>query len=991
MRSDRFLVVLTIALGLLPCGRTLAAPAGRDIWIDPLTIWPSSGNGREARLVRERGPSMYLVWMGDLYRSESNSDGKSLSLSRFLEGVSSFNVSRGLHPSGSDVFLVATKGGELRRSLDGGSNWVALGNAPKGQIDGIATHPGELNLAYVLVAGRLWRTTDGGMSWGLVATPCKASYCTWGTGSEPAFYLVGESIGATHTRAVYVTRDRCTTWSEVSRDVPRIKVPRSAGAAVNLFEDVCESADGTGTVYVTGTNGVYSRTGDGAWTAHPEFTPGGSSGRSVRAAGDSTVVFCNSLERGSQIVQVVGGRVAKVAPLPEQVVQFAATTDVVVAQTSSGAVWYMSCAMDAFAALNYGVCPNASIDAYADLPTYDGTALASIVGYSWLGFTAGEGVFKTVDHGRTWRKVINYPNHTIGEDGQTHFAVSPRNPWHIWCWNDSGLDGWRYISTNGGDTWREVGPVSQGAFTGCGFSPVDPTKWYILEGRDRSELMVSSDEGRTWNNLSQTWDRHDEASFVVGKSGELAVGAKNLILRVSRDGGWTWSESQMSQKYQKNYMWGPVAVPLAMDDNHLMVATQGGPSAGLALLATADGGRTWSVSKDFTRPEWAVRLLMHHTEWYDGKPAGWIQVQYDDSGGKGLSTQQFWVWKDWGATWVKLPWPHLPGNSSRYSWMSTVPEDSTLSAVSLGDPQFVSRDGGRTLQPFLPSFTPCRPSWTPAAAADESLQYGTTIFGDKILGVSLGGIFVDAPPGCEVAVISAKEAAFGRYGWWSVWQSKKKLRDLRQGGRCAFEDLLPDTYTVVVFRPGEQASGGTLAKADGVVLTDVVIEPGQVKTIPVNSADFKAWGCLSCPWVHVFSSDRYVRISEILRDQVGSESRAVDVVRIDAGLLAGQDRLRLRIAEEKEEVTHLESLEVRVDGVRLEPIVRARTRGGARLFADGSGLMTQGSALDWEYRLPHGFSADSVVEVRGLGYYEPVPEAIRELDRKVSRTWCESR
>ena len=340
---------------------------------------------------------------------------------------------------------------------------------------------------------------------------------------------------------------------------------------------------------------------------------------------------------------------------------------------------------------------------------------------------------------------------------------------------------------------------------------------------------------------------------------------------------------------------------------------------------------------------------------------------------------------------MKLPWPHLPGNSSRYSWMSTVPEDSTLSAVSLGDPQFVSRDGGRTLQPFLPSFTPCRPSWTPAAAADESLQYGTTIFGDKILGVSLGGIFVDAPPGCEVAVISAKEAAFGRYGWWSVWQSKKKLRDLRQGGRCAFEDLLPDTYTVVVFRPGEQASGGTLAKADGVVLTDVVIEPGQVKTIPVNSADFKAWGCLSCPWVHVFSSDRYVRISEILRDQVGSESRAVDVVRIDAGLLAGQDRLRLRIAEEKEEVTHLESLEVRVDGVRLEPIVRARTRGGARLFADGSGLMTQGSALDWEYRLPHGFSADSVVEVRGLGYYEPVPEAIRELDRKVSRTWCESR
>lgn len=993
LRADRLLLALTIALGLLPCGRTLATPAGRDIWIDPLTIWPSSGNGREARLVRERGPSMYLLWMGGLYRSESYSEAQRLNLSRFEEDITSFSVTRGLHPSGNDVFLVAAKGSELRRSLDGGSNWIALSNAPKGQIDGIASHPSDLNLAYVLVAGRLWRTTDGGMSWGLVGAPCRASYCTWGTGTEPAFYLVGEAIGATHARAVFVTRDRCTTWSEVSRDVPRVKVPRVTGIAVNLFEDVSESADGTGTVYVTGTNGAYSRTGDGAWTAHPEYTPDGSSGWSVRAAGDSMIVFCNSLDEGSQVVQVVGGRVAKVALLPGHVVQLAATPDVIVAQTANGAVWYMSCAMAAFAALNYGVCPNAYVDAYADLATYDGTALASIVGYSWLGFTGGEGVFKTVDGGRTWKKVVNYPEHTFGDRGQTHFAFSPRNPWHIWCWNDGRWSHWRFISTDGGDTWREVKSVrvSNAYFTGCSFSPVDPTKWYMLEGVNEMELMVSSDEGRTWNNLSQTWGGDYDANFVVGKSGELAVGAKN-VLRVSRDGGWTWSKTQMSQYYDsKQSMYGAGAVPLAIDDNHLMVALSDDRDGGLALLATADGGRTWSISKDFNRAEWKVRLIMHHTEWYDGKPTGWIQVQYDHSWEKGLRSQQFWAWKDWGATWVKLPWPYLSGNDSRYCWMATAPEDSSLIAVSLGDPQFVSRDGGLTLQRFLPLFTACPPSWAPAAAVAETLKYGTTLFGAKTPGVSLGEIVVEAPPECEVAVISDKEAAFGRYGWWSVWHSKRVLRDLRQGGRCTFDNLLPGTYTVVVYKPGAQASGGTGVKSDGVVIKDVLIEPGRLKTIPVKPGDFTAWNCLSCPWVHVFADDRYVRISEILRDQVGSESRAVDVVRIDAGLLAGQDRLRLRIAEEKDEVTHLQSLEVLIDGVRLEAIARPRVTGGARLFTDGSGVMTRDSALDWEYRLPRGFSATSVVEVRGLGYYEPVPEAIRELDRKVSRTWCESR
>jgi photosystem II stability/assembly factor-like uncharacterized protein len=127
----------------------------------------------------------------------------------------------------------------------------------------------------------------------------------------------------------------------------------------------------------------------------------------------------------------------------------------------------------------------------------------------------GDGVYKSIDAGRTWRNVGLEQTYHIGA-----VVVNPKNPdivyvaalGHLWGPNpERGI----YRSTDGGQTWKQV--LTRGPDTGAADLAMDPSNprvlyagfwqasrkpWRMDSGGPNSGIWKSSDGGDTWQDLS---------------------------------------------------------------------------------------------------------------------------------------------------------------------------------------------------------------------------------------------------------------------------------------------------------------------------------------------------------------------------------------------------------------------------------------------------------------------------------------------------------
>lgn len=118
----------------------------------------------------------------------------------------------------------------------------------------------------------------------------------------------------------------------------------------------------------------------------------------------------------------------------------------------------------------------------------------------------------------------------------------------------------------------------------------------------------------------------------------------------------------------------------------------------------------------------------------------------------------------------------------------------------------------------------------------------------------------------------------------------------------------------------------------------------------------------ACPFVYVVADGESVRVGEILRNlrgaaAYGEQSLALPVPR--------DGTLRVRIAEEKHEVTRLDAVAIAVDGVEVLP--RACASSHAYCQADRVyALLRRGDVLELEFEIPRGAKS---IELRAAGYY----------------------
>jgi photosystem II stability/assembly factor-like uncharacterized protein len=198
----------------------------------------------------------------------------------------------------------------------------------------------------------------------------------------------------------------------------------------------------------------------------------------------------------------------------------------------------------------------------------------------------GEGVFRSVDGGQTFRRACE------GMFVECHvraLAVHPRDSATLYLGSENGL----FVSTDAADNWTRLpAPLDGLQVWSIRVSPRRPER--IVVGTCPSRLFQSDDAGRTWREAEAPITRecprimHTRVTCVTGDPDDpdvLWAGVEIDGVYHSRDAGRTWR---------------PIGTGLSSRDIHAIVVVSGSGGSRRLLAATnndmnvsTDGGQTW--------------------------------------------------------------------------------------------------------------------------------------------------------------------------------------------------------------------------------------------------------------------------------------------------------------------------------------------------------------------------------------------------------------
>lgn len=238
-------------------------------------------------------------------------------------------------------------------------------------------------------------------------------------------------------------------------------------------------------------------------------------------------------------------------------------------------------------------------------------AYVAALGHLWAD-NDERGVFKTIDGGKTWKKVLFRDAKT----GAVDLVLDSSNPnqiyagfWQIrrtpWGFDSGGAGSTLYKSADGGDTWTEIKsnkglPSGVWGKIGITVSPVNPQRiWAMIEAKEGG-LYRSDDAGDNWQRVSDSPQIRQRPWYYTrvyadSQNAEI-VYVLNVGFHKSADGGRTFTT--VGTPHSDNHdLW------ISPTNNQVMIEGNDG-----GANVTTDGGRSWTEQDQATAQFYRVAL-----------------------------------------------------------------------------------------------------------------------------------------------------------------------------------------------------------------------------------------------------------------------------------------------------------------------------------------------------------------------------------------------
>jgi photosystem II stability/assembly factor-like uncharacterized protein len=267
---------------------------------------------------------------------------------------------------------------------------------------------------------------------------------------------------------------------------------------------------------------------------------------------------------------------------------------------------------------------------------------------------AERGIFRTMDGGKTWKKVL-YVNDGVGaidlvinrKTPTTLYAAmydKDRRPWQI---VESGPDSAIYRTDDGGDKWKKLGgglPTGKIGRIGLDIYQKNPLILYALlenqnakpgaPARDVSalsplaagiignELYRTDDGGKTWRKVTEVNVAGGKAPYSfnqmrINPHDDRTVIVTSDSMFISRDGGKTWASDFMRAVFGdfRSMWWDPD------DRDRIILGSDGGVSVSVDGGKTGDSfpnmgiGEVYAVGVDMDDPYNVYGGMQDHDSW----------------------------------------------------------------------------------------------------------------------------------------------------------------------------------------------------------------------------------------------------------------------------------------------------------------------------------------------------------------------------------------
>ncbi len=398
-------------------------------------------------------------------------------------------------------------------------------------------------------------------------------------------------------------------------------------------------------------------------------------------------------------------------------------------------------------------------------PNNPDIAYVAAMGTLW-GENPERGVYKTVDGGATWQKILYVDERT----GVADMEMDPTNPnklivamWDYrrwpWFFRSGGPGSGLYMTVDGGRNWKKLTPedgIPEGDLgrTGLAIAPSDPNIVYALIEAKENALYKSTDGGYTWRKTANEGNVGNRpfyyADIRVDPKDPNRVYSLHSTVTVSNDGGDSFETLAGWIIHPDHHaMWiNP------NDPNHIIDGNDGG------VYISRDRGATWRfvtnlplaqfyhINVDMETPYNVLGGLQDNGSWrgpaYVWENGGIRNLHWDEVGfGDGFATLaipgdphsgyamsqggNLSRWNNWTGERKSIRPVHPDDVFLRFNWNAGIAIDPFDGNTVYYGSQFVhkSTDRGDTWEIISPDLTTNNPEWQ---KQDESggLTYDVT-------------------------------------------------------------------------------------------------------------------------------------------------------------------------------------------------------------------------------------------------------------------------